>query len=217
MARPAGAVRILEDHLQSVFELVAARPLGVDLQGTPARERRRGCHPRCIRCSSPPGCCGRKRGIISNALGHSRGGFTTKVHALVDRKGRPLHIELTQGQRHESTVAEDIIAKHARGKALIADTGYDSDAIRSLLRDLGIKAVIHANPTRKNKPRLDRKRYACRYRVEMFFHSLKRFRAIATRFEKTARNYLSLLQLTSAKLWLDDLLPEPVAETWDSP
>ncbi len=51
----------------------------------------------------------------------------------------------------------------------------------------------------------------------MFFHSLKRFRAIATRFEKTARSYLSLLQLTSAKLWLDDLLPEPVAETWDSP
>ncbi len=71
-----------------------------------------------------------EKGIISNALGHSRGGFTTKVHALVDRKGRPLHIELTQGQRHESTVAEDIIAKHARGKALIADTGYDSDAIQ---------------------------------------------------------------------------------------
>lgn len=217
MARSSRAIRILEDHLQSVLQLVVARPLGSDLQGAPARRRGRGGHPRCIGCSSPPGRCGRKRGIISNALGHSRGGFTTKVHALVDSKGRPLHIELTQGQRHESTVAEDIIAKHARGKALIADTGYDSDAIRSQLRELGIKAVIHANPTRKNKPRLDRKRYACRYRVEVFFHSLKRSRAIATRFEKTAKNYLALLQLASAKLWLDARLPEPVAETWDSP
>jgi transposase len=81
---------------------------------------------------------------------------------------------------------------------------------------LGIKPVIHANPTRKKKPRLDRQRYACRYRVEIFFHSLKRFRAVATRFEKTARNYLALLQLACAKLWLDDLFPG-VAETWDSP
>ena len=113
-------------------------------------------------------------------------------------------------------MAEDIIANHARAKALIADTGYDSDAIRNQLRALGIKPVIHPNPTRKKKPRLDRRRYACRYRVEIFFHSLKRFRAVAMRFEKTARNYLSLLQLACAKLWLDDLFPN-VDETWDSP
>jgi len=91
---------------------------------------------------------------------------------------------------------------------LIADTGYDSDAIRAQLHELGMKPVIHPHPVRKKKPRLDRRRYACRYRVEMFFHSMKRFRAIATRFEKTARNYLSLLQLACAKLWLDDLLPD---------
>jgi transposase len=69
-----------------------------------------------------------------------------------------------------------------------------------------IKPVIHANPTRKNKPRLDRGRYAKRYRVEIFFHDLKRFRAIATRFEKTARNYLSLLHLAGSVIWLRDLL-----------
>ena len=217
VARSPGALRLLEDRLQPVLKLVVARPLGGNLQGAPDRRGRRSGHSRCLRCSSPPGRCGRKGGIISNALGHSRGGFTTKVHALVDRKGRPLHIELTQGQRHESSVAESIIAGHARGKALIADTGYDSDAIRRQLHDLGMKAVIHPNPSRKTKPRLDRRRYAWRYRVEVFFHSLKRFRAVATRFEKTARNYLSLLQLASAKLWLDDLLPETVAETWDSP
>lgn len=139
-------------------------------------------------------------------MGHSRGGFSTKVHALVDTKGRPIHVELTQGQQHESTVAEAIISKHARGKAFIADTGYDSDAIRSRLKTLKIKAVIHANPTRKAKPRLDRRRYKKRYRVEVFFHDLKRFRAIATRFEKTARNYLALLHVACAVIWLQDLL-----------
>jgi len=139
-------------------------------------------------------------------LGHSRGGFATKVHALVDTKGRPIHIEITPGQQHESTVAETIIADHARGEALLADTGYDSDAIRSRVKSLHIKPVIHANPTRKRKPRLDRRRYAKRYRVEVFFHDLKRFRAIATRFEKTAANYLALLHLASSMIWLRDLL-----------
>jgi transposase len=139
-------------------------------------------------------------------LGHSRGGFTTKIHALVDIKGRPIHIELTPGQQHESTVAQAIIANHARGKALLADTGYDSDAIREQLKSLRIKPVICPNPTRKRKPRVDRQRYAQRYRVEVFFHDLKRFRALATRFEKTARNYLALLQLACSVLWLRDLL-----------
>jgi transposase len=196
----------VEDSLQSLLELVAARSLGLDLQRAPAGSRRGRGHPRCFDYPSPPGCLGRKRGIIRNALGHSRGGFSTKVHALVDTKGRPLHIELTPGQQHESTVAEAIIANHARGKALIADTGYDSDAIRDQLKSLRIKPVIHANPTRKNKPRLDRSRYAKRYHVEVFFHDLKRFRAIATRFEKTARNYLALLQLACSMVWLQDLL-----------
>lgn len=139
-------------------------------------------------------------------MGRSRGGFSTKIHALVDTKGRPIHIELTQGQQHESTVAKAIIAAHARGKALLADTGYDSDAIRAQLRALKIKPVIHPNPTRKRKPRLDRRLYAGRYRVEVFYHDLKRFRAVATRFEKTARNYLALLQLACSVIWLEDLL-----------
>ena len=139
-------------------------------------------------------------------MGRSRGGVSTKVHALVDTKGRPIHIQITPGQQHESTVAEEIIANHARGEACIGDTGYDSDAIRAQLKSLQIKPVIHANPTRKKKPRLDRKRYAKRYRVEVFFHTLKRFRAVATRFEKTARNYLALLQLACSMVWLQDLL-----------
>ncbi len=138
-------------------------------------------------------------------MGRSRGGFSTKLHALVDTKGRPLHVEITPGQQHESTVAEHIIEEHARGKALIADTAYDSDAIRNKVKSRKMKAVIYPNPTRNKKPRVDRERYARRYRVEVFFHDLKRFRAIATRFEKTARNFLGLIQLACSAIWLDKL------------
>jgi transposase len=91
---------------------------------------------------------------------------------------------------------------HARGKALIGDTGYDSNEFRQALRTREIKAVIHSKPERKRALPLDRALYGKRYLVEVFFHSLKRFRAIATRYEKTARNYLALVHVACAWLWL---------------
>jgi len=134
-------------------------------------------------------------------LGRSRGGFSTKLHAVVDTKARPIYIALTPGQRHEMVVAPELLA-HARGKALMGDTGYDSNAFRAAVRAKGMKAVIHSKPERKKKPRLDRRLYRQRYLVELFFHSLKRFRAVATRYEKTARNFLALVQVVCAWLWL---------------
>jgi transposase len=99
-------------------------------------------------------------------------------------------------------MAEELIA-HARGRALIADTGYDSDRNVELVRARGMKPVIHCNPCRKVKRRLDRKLYRIRYHVELFIHRLKRFRAIASRYEKTAEHYLALVQLVCAFLWLN--------------
>lgn len=98
-------------------------------------------------------------------------------------------------------VAEELL-DHARGKALIGDTGYDSNEFRRELRTREIKAVIHSKPERKRALPLDRALYRKRYLVEVFFHSLKRFRAIATRYEKTARNYLALVQVACSWLWL---------------
>jgi transposase len=66
-----------------------------------------------------------------------------------------------------------------------------------------MRPVIHAHPERKNKARLDRKLYRQRYAVELFFHNLKRFRAVATRYDKTARNYLAITQVACACLWLN--------------
>jgi transposase len=98
-------------------------------------------------------------------------------------------------------MAEELIL-HARGRALIADTGYDADRIVAAVRARGMKPVIHCNPTRKRKRRLDRKLYSITYNVERFIHRIKRFRAVATRYEKTARNYLALVELVCAFLWL---------------
>jgi transposase len=90
----------------------------------------------------------------------------------------------------------------ARGDALIGDTGYDSDELRDEIRYRELKAVIPSKPERKRKHRPDRDLYGIRYLVECFFHNLKRFRAIATRYEKTARNYLALVQVACSWLWL---------------
>ncbi|RKH02928.1 IS5 family transposase [Corallococcus sp. CA053C] len=137
----------------------------------------------------------------SNALGRSRGGFSTKVHAVTTTGGKPLHLALTPGQQHESTMAEELLV-HAEGNAFIADTGYDADRIRSNARKLGMNPVIHPHPSRKQPPPLDRSLYRMRYRVECFFHDLKRFRAVATRYDKTATCYLAALHVASMLLWL---------------
>lgn len=101
-------------------------------------------------------------------------------------------------------IAAEELLEHARGKALIGDAGYDSNDFIRAVREKGMKPVIHSKPERKKKHRLVRKLYAQRYVVEVFFHHLKRFRAIATRYEKTARNYLALVQLACAWLWLQN-------------
>jgi transposase len=108
---------------------------------------------------------------------------------------------VTPGQQHEATIAEQLI-EHAQGNAVMADTAYDADRIVAAVRTRGMKAVIHPAPWRKRRRRLDRGLYRDRYRVEVFFHSLKRFRAIATRYDKTARNYLALVHLACTRLWL---------------
>jgi len=88
------------------------------------------------------------------------------------------------------------------GDAVIGDTGYDSNEFRAEVKVRGIKAVINSKPERKRAIPKDRKLYAKRYLVEVFFHSLKRFRGIATRFDKTRTSYLALIHIACACLWL---------------
>ncbi len=127
--------------------------------------------------------------------------FFNKLHAIVDAKGRPLHITLTPGERHEMVAARELI-DFARGNALIGDTGYDSNEFRAELKARGIKPVISSKPERKRKIPKNRALYRMRYLVEVFFHNLKRFRGIATRFEKTRASYLAMVHIGCICLWL---------------
>ncbi len=99
--------------------------------------------------------------------------------------------------------AEELI-EHARGKACIADSGYCSQPIRDAIRARGMKPVIAPNPTHNVKGRLDRKLYKLRYMVECGFHRLKRFRAVATRYEKTGTNFLALVHVACITMWLNN-------------
>lgn len=99
-------------------------------------------------------------------------------------------------------IAATELLDYASGAALIGDTAYDSNEFRAEVKARDIKPVIHSKPERKRALPLDRKLYRTRYRIECFFHNLKRFRAIATRFEKTARNYLALVHVACICLWL---------------
>ena len=101
-------------------------------------------------------------------------------------------------------IAADELLEHAQGRAFIGDTGYDSDDLARKIRRRGMKVVICCNPTRKrNRRRLDRKLYRRRYLVECLFHDVKRFRAVASRYDKTARNYLAMVELACAWTWLN--------------
>lgn len=91
---------------------------------------------------------------------------------------------------------------YAQGAALLGDTGYDADAFVAEVRARDMRPVIAAHPIRTRRRRLDRDAYASRYLVECCFHGLKRFRAIASRYEKSARNYLAMVELACAWMWL---------------
>lgn len=100
------------------------------------------------------------------------------------------------------TVTAELLP-HARGRAIVADSGYDSDALVRQIRRRGMKVVIACNPTRKHhRRRLDRRLYRSRYLVEVFFHRIKRCRAVATRYDKTARNYLAVVHVACLLCWL---------------
>ena len=135
-------------------------------------------------------------------MGRSRGGLTTKIHALVDANGLPVMLKLTEGQAHDGRSAADMLAGLGPGQILMADRAYDSDALRQTMRTQGAWANIKPTSRRVNIPAFSPFLYRYRNLVERFFNKLKHFRAIATRYEKHADNYLALLKLASTRIWL---------------
>jgi transposase len=115
--------------------------------------------------------------------------------------GCPVRFILTAGQRGDAPQASPLI-EGLPAEVVMADTAYDADLLRQAIADKGALAVIPNNPSRAQKHPLDKHLYAQRHLVECCFSRLKQFRRVATRFEKTARNYLAVITLAAIVLWL---------------
>ena len=140
-------------------------------------------------------------GQDQQALGRSRGGFSTKIHIAVDALGNPLRLVLTAGQRHDSPQAEALIVGY-EPQALIADKGYDSGALIKAVTAKGIEAVIPPKKNRTEMREYDRHLYRERHLIECFIGKIKQYRRVFSRFEKLSKNYLGFLSFVSALIWL---------------
>ncbi len=108
---------------------------------------------------------------------------------------------ITPGQTSDYVPAERLIEGRA-GEAVIADRGYDADRVIDLIERQGSQPVIPPRKHRCTKPRaFDPVLYRQRHRIEFFFNRLKQFRRVATRYEKTARNYLAMVHVACLRIW----------------
>jgi transposase len=138
-----------------------------------------------------------KKGGGSEAIGRSRGGRTTKIHAVTDDHGRPISFLLTPGNTADCKAAIPLLAGFKAAKNLLADRAYDCDEIRQWLKQRGTTPVI-PNKSNRKKPHPFKKRlYKKRNAIERMFCRLKDARRIATRYDKSAKAYLNAICLIS--------------------
>jgi transposase len=157
-------------------------------------------------------------GQAAEALGRSRGGFSTKIHVRAEGGGKPMAFALSGGERHESLYVEALLAadpvrRGGRGRPRVRpgqvvgdDKGYSYRTVRDALASRGIPAVIPRRrdqrpDDRRHRP-FDRAAYRERNRVERLINRLKQCRRVATRYEKRAAHCLAMLTLAAVLLWL---------------
>jgi transposase len=134
-----------------------------------------------------------QRGAKAQAIGVSRGGRTTKIHAVCDLLGQPLAL----GNTSDIKTTPVLITMAGQLKRLIADRGHDANGLRHHLKAAGTKPIIPGRRNRKRPIRHDHARYAERWRIEAVFHRLMNDRSVATRYDKLATNYLASVQLAA--------------------
>jgi len=173
---------------------------------------RRGCRPsghehgQFLYSRTPAQYRGKKGAVDSEVgqhIGVSRGGKTTKIHAIVDGLGNPIHIHLSAGNLNDCTEAETCLSDvPLEGTVVLADKAYGSKAIRDFISDAGAGYCIPPKSNEKNPWECDWFLYKERHLVECFFQKLKQFRGVATRFNKLARRFLAIVQLACIMIWL---------------
>ena len=140
-------------------------------------------------------------GQAEQALGRSRGGFGTKIHAAVTGLGLPHTITRSPGQDADISHA-DVLLAGTPPAVVIADKGYDKQSLVDAIEDRGGEAVIPARKNRTEGREIDRDLYRERNLVERFWSRAKQCRRVATRYEKTARNFLAFVHVTSIMILL---------------
>jgi transposase len=143
-----------------------------------------------------------KRGERPEALGRSRGGFSTKLHALVTEHGRLVRYVLTGGEVSDITQAKELVSKDVAGSGIVGDRAYDSNEFVAHLRQHDFEVVIPARANRVVPRSINSKVYRLRNVIERWFGRLKQFRRIATRYDKTERSYRGFVALGASELAL---------------
>src|SRR5215210_7077392 len=149
----------------------------------------------------------------AEALGRSRGGFSTKVHLRAEGGGRPLTLVLTPGQQHEATVFEQLLEQGAvnrpgrgrppvRPKRVVGDKGYTGRKHRAYCRRRGIRQTIPRLRSERRGGPFDRATYRRRNLVERLINRCKQFRSLATRYDKRAESYRALWVIAMLILWI---------------
>jgi transposase len=152
-----------------------------------------------IRVHQHAACIARNK---RQSMGRSRGGLTSKIHAVVDANGLPVRLALTTGEAHDNRLAGKLLSRIKSGSMLLADRGYDADWIRALAAARGVWANIPPRCNRTEPICFSPYLYRARNLVERFFNKIKQCRRVATRYDKLAANYLAFIELASIRLWL---------------
>lgn len=142
-----------------------------------------------------------KRGAELQAIGRSRGGRSTKIHAVCDRQSRVTSFTLTPGQKGDVRVAPSLIQPLPKADYVLADAAYDSDRFRLVLTERPTIPVIKPNPTCRNIPAFNEETYKQRNLIERAFFHLKDWRRVATRYDKLARNFEATVALAAIIVW----------------
>lgn len=190
--------------LSPISPLVRRRRLGCDAGGIERRRHGAKQRPddRLHHCTRPTAPIRRKKGSHQESIGRSRGGQTTKIHLRTNSIGLPIAVTLSSGQTSDYTLYEPLMLEaRPEPKLLIADKGYDSDAIHEDLIARTKEPVIATRRNRKAQEPIDGAIYALRNLIECCFNKRKHSRRLATRYDKSAESYFGFVLMTSARLW----------------
>jgi transposase len=195
-------IRTADNDLQSVQPLEPPWPLDAYLRHSvdAGRTARRSEHRFHGRARAPLGAW-RKRGAKVQAVGRSRGGPTTKIHALTDACGRAVAFILSPGNCADISAAPALLDKRPPPTRLLADKGYDANSLRGRLAKTGTEAVIPSTRSRKTPIPYDPEAYRARNLIERAFCRLKDWRRVATRYDKLAINFQSTVAIAATIIW----------------